>query len=287
MNAIRGIDAANLTMTVEAGCVLQTVQEAAEQAGFLFPLSLAAEGSCTIGGNLATNAGGTQVLRYGNARELCLGLEVVTPQGEIWDGTSGLRKDNTGYDLRDLYDRQRRHAGRHHRRHPEAVPAAGGAAHRLGRRALAGAGGRACWAWRTGTWAPGLTGFEVMGRFALGLVAKHFPQLRVPFIDDDGRRPTACCWRTPTTNRKSMRARASRPCWKPPSRTAASAMRWWPRTWPRPRPAVARAREHPAGAGRRGPEHQARHLDRRVAHPGTSWPRPTPCCRRRSPACGW
>ncbi|MES2530358.1 MAG: FAD-binding oxidoreductase, partial [Pseudomonadota bacterium] len=100
MNAIRTIDAANLTVTVEAGCILQTLQEAAEKAGFLFPLSLAAEGSCTIGGNLATNAGGTQVVRYGNTRDLCLGLEVVTPHGEIWEGTSGLRKDNTGYDLR-------------------------------------------------------------------------------------------------------------------------------------------------------------------------------------------
>src|SRR6185369_6132421 len=69
----------------------------------LFPLSLAAEGTCTIGGNLATNAGGVQVLRYGNARELCLGLEVVTAQGELWDGLRGLRKDNTGYDLRDLF----------------------------------------------------------------------------------------------------------------------------------------------------------------------------------------
>jgi FAD/FMN-containing dehydrogenase len=103
LNAIRGIDAANLTMTVESGCILQTLQETAEKAGYLFPLSLAAEGSCTIGGNLATNAGGTQVVRYGNTRELCLGLEVVTPQGEIWHGTSGLRKDNTGYDLRDLF----------------------------------------------------------------------------------------------------------------------------------------------------------------------------------------
>ncbi|HCN91273.1 MAG TPA: hydroxyacid dehydrogenase, partial [Oxalobacteraceae bacterium] len=72
-------------------------------AGRLFPLSLAAEGSCTLGGNLATNAGGTAVLRYGNTRELCLGLEVVTPQGEIWSGLGGLRKDNTGYDLRDLF----------------------------------------------------------------------------------------------------------------------------------------------------------------------------------------
>jgi UDP-N-acetylenolpyruvoylglucosamine reductase len=103
MNAVRAIDKDNLTITVEAGCMLQNVQEAAEAAGYLFPLSLAAEGSCTIGGNLGTNAGGTQVVRYGNARELCLGLEVVTAQGEVWHGLSGLRKDNTGYDLRDLF----------------------------------------------------------------------------------------------------------------------------------------------------------------------------------------
>jgi FAD/FMN-containing dehydrogenase len=103
LTAIRAIDTANLTMTVDAGCVLQAVQQAAAAEGLLFPLSLAAEGSCTIGGNLATNAGGTQVLRYGNAREQCLGLEVVTADGDIWDGLSGLRKDNTGYDLRDLF----------------------------------------------------------------------------------------------------------------------------------------------------------------------------------------
>ena len=102
LDRVRGIDAANLTMTVEAGCILQTIQAHAQAHDLLFPLSLAAQGSCTIGGNLATNAGGTQVLRYGNARELCLGLEVVTADGQIWDGLSGLRKDNTGYDLRDL-----------------------------------------------------------------------------------------------------------------------------------------------------------------------------------------
>ncbi|MDE1928486.1 MAG: FAD-binding oxidoreductase, partial [Burkholderiales bacterium] len=96
LNRLRGIDAANLTLTAEAGCVLQSLQEAAAAQGLLLPLSLAAEGSCTIGGNLATNAGGTQVLRWGNARRLCLGLEVVTAQGEIWDGLGGLRKDNTG-----------------------------------------------------------------------------------------------------------------------------------------------------------------------------------------------
>lgn len=103
MNAIRSIDTDNDTMIVEAGCILQSVQQAARDVNRLFPLSLAAEGSCTIGGNLATNAGGTQVLRYGNARDLVLGLEVVTPQGDIWHGLRGLRKDNTGYDLRNLF----------------------------------------------------------------------------------------------------------------------------------------------------------------------------------------
>lgn len=103
LNRVRAIDTDNDTITAEAGCVLQSLQDAARGAGRLFPLSLAAEGSCTIGGNLATNAGGTQVLRYGNARDLALGLEVVTPDGEIWHGLRGLRKDNTGYDLRDLY----------------------------------------------------------------------------------------------------------------------------------------------------------------------------------------
>jgi len=103
LNQVRAIDTDNDTLTVEAGAVLATVQQTARDAGRLFPLSLGSEGSCTIGGNLATNAGGTQVLRYGNARELVLGLEVVTAEGEIWHGLRGLRKDNTGYALRDLY----------------------------------------------------------------------------------------------------------------------------------------------------------------------------------------
>ncbi len=183
MNAVRNIDAANLTMTVEAGCILQTLQETAEKAGFLFPLSLAAEGSCTIGGNLATNAGGTQVVRYGNARELCLGLEVVTAQGEIWQGLSGLRKDNTGYDLRDLFIGSEGTLGiitaATMKLYPmpaaqltawAAVPSMQHAVTLLG---LAhqhlGAG---------------LTGFEVMGQFALSLVDKHFPQQRVPLYKD-------------------------------------------------------------------------------------------------------
>ena len=103
MHAVRDVDAVNNTMTVEAGCILADVQAAAEQANRLYPLSLAAEGSCRIGGNLSTNAGGTNVLRYGNAREHVLGLEVVLADGRIWNGLRGLRKDNTGYDLKQLF----------------------------------------------------------------------------------------------------------------------------------------------------------------------------------------
>ena len=179
MNAVRAIDPANLTITVEAGCVLQNLQAAAEQAGFLFPLSLGAEGSCTIGGNLGTNAGGTQVLRYGNTRELCLGLEVVTAQGEVLNGLTGLRKDNTGYDLRNLMIGSEGTLGiitaATMKLYPlpaaqstawAAVPSMQAAVDLLG---LAHQ-----------TLGPGLTGFEVMNQFALSLVDKHYPQLRVP-----------------------------------------------------------------------------------------------------------
>ena len=103
MNRVRNLDAANHTITVEAGCVLADVQARAADADRYFPLSLAAEGSCVIGGNLSTNAGGTNVLKYGNARELVLGLEVVLPDGRVWNGLRGLRKDNTGYDLKQLF----------------------------------------------------------------------------------------------------------------------------------------------------------------------------------------
>ena len=103
MNRIRDIDPVGNTMVVDGGCILADVQKAAEENGRLFPLSLGSEGSCRIGGNLSTNAGGTAVLAYGNARQLCLGLEVVLPTGEIWNGLRRLKKDNTGYDLRDLF----------------------------------------------------------------------------------------------------------------------------------------------------------------------------------------
>ena len=179
MNRVRAIDVPNLAMTVDAGCVLQAVQAAAAAQGLLFPLSLAAEGSCTIGGNLATNAGGTQVLRYGNARELCLGLEVVTSSGDIWNGLSGLRKDNTGYDLRDLFIGSEGTlgiiTGATLKLHPQpaavttalAALATLEAAVELLQLAQARLGA-------------GLTGFEVMGRYALGLVRTHMPQLVQP-----------------------------------------------------------------------------------------------------------
>ncbi len=179
LNRVRGIDAANLTITVDAGCVLQAVQEAAAARDLLFPLSLGSEGSCTIGGNLATNAGGTQVLRYGNARELCLGLEVVTATGEVWDGLTGLRKDNTGYDLRDLMIGSEGTLGIITAAtlklfpRPAAVTTALAATPSLQAAIellqLAQA--------RLG---PALTGFEVMNEFALGLVRKHFAALRQP-----------------------------------------------------------------------------------------------------------
>lgn len=103
MNRVRTIDPINYTVTVEAGAILAEIQQAADREGCLFPLSLGAEGSCQIGGNLATNAGGINVLRYGNARDLVLGLEVVLPDGRIWDGLRALSKDNTGYALKHLF----------------------------------------------------------------------------------------------------------------------------------------------------------------------------------------
>ncbi|MGB0671575.1 MAG: FAD-binding oxidoreductase, partial [Rhodospirillales bacterium] len=103
MKTIRAVDPINNTLTVDAGVVLADIQAAAERADRYFPLSLGAEGSCQIGGNIATNAGGTAVLRYGNTRDLVLGLEVVLADGRIWDGLRGLRKNNTGYDLKDIF----------------------------------------------------------------------------------------------------------------------------------------------------------------------------------------
>jgi FAD/FMN-containing dehydrogenase len=179
MNRMRELDRANLTLTVEAGCILQTVQQAADDAGLLFPLSLAAQGSCTIGGNLATNAGGTQVLRYGNARALCLGLEVVTASGDVWHGLSGLRKDNTGYDLRDLFIGSEGTLGvitaatlALHAKPAATMTAMASCTSLTECVALLGLAQQHLGA--------GLTGFEAMNGFCLSLVAQHMPQLRQP-----------------------------------------------------------------------------------------------------------
>jgi FAD/FMN-containing dehydrogenase len=182
MNRTRAIDPLNNTITVEAGCPLQRVQEAAAAAGRLFPLSLAAEGTATIGGNLSTNAGGTQVLRYGNARELTLGLEVVLPSGEVWNGLRGLRKDNTGYDLRDLFIGAEGTLGvitaacmktfplpRGQGTALLAVQAVDDALEVLAlAQSLAG---------------PALTGFELFSDLCLQLVERHFPPHRSPLVE--------------------------------------------------------------------------------------------------------
>ncbi len=179
LNRVRALDAANLTLTVEAGCVLQTVQQAAADASLLYPLSLAAEGSCTIGGNLATNAGGTAVLRYGNARDLCLGLEVVTAAGDIWHGLTGLRKDNTGYDLRDLFIGSEGTLGVITAATLKLFPLPAASVTALATCdtlaqcvVLLGLAQKHLGA--------GLTGFEVMNRFSLGLVRQHFAHLAQP-----------------------------------------------------------------------------------------------------------
>ncbi|MFH2088736.1 MAG: FAD-binding oxidoreductase [Pseudomonadota bacterium] len=179
LNRIRAVDADNNSITVEAGCTLQAVQEAALDADRLFPLSLAAEGSATIGGNLSTNAGGVQVLRYGNARELTLGVEVVLADGRIWDGLRGLRKDNTGYDLKHLFIGAEGTLGlitaatlklfprpRTHATAWAALPDPAAAVRLLGR--LRDAAG------------DNVTAFEIVGRAALDLVLEHIPNARDP-----------------------------------------------------------------------------------------------------------
>lgn len=180
MNRILEIDPTNRTILVQAGAILQDIQDAARNAGLLFPLSLAAEGSCTIGGNLSTNAGGTAVLRYGNTRELCLGLEVVTPQGEVWDGLRALRKDNTGYALRELYVGAEGTLGvitaavlKLHPRPKAATTAL--VAMESPERALA------LLSLMQDVCGSSLTAYELMSDFCLRLVATHFPHLPRPF----------------------------------------------------------------------------------------------------------
>ncbi|SHE74753.1 4-phosphoerythronate dehydrogenase (FAD-dependent) [Kaistia soli DSM 19436] len=182
MTRIRDVDAEGYTMTAEAGAILADVQAAAEEAGRLFPLSLGAEGSCRIGGNISSNAGGTAVLAYGNTRDLVLGLEVVLADGRIWEGLTGLRKDNTGYDLKQLFIGGEGTLGvvtaavlkLYPRPRGQAVAFAAvespAAALSLFTEARARAG-------------HDLTGFELMPRIGLQMVLDHLPGTRDPLAE--------------------------------------------------------------------------------------------------------
>lgn len=183
MQKVRQVDAVNRTMTLDAGVILQHAQEAAAAQGCLFPLSLAAEGSCTIGGNLSTNAGGTAVLRYGNTRELCLGLEVVTAQGEIWSGLRGLRKDNTGYDLRDLFIGAEGTLGIITGAVLKLYPQPKACVTALAAMESPAQASRLLSIMQDHC-AASLTGFELMSAYCLQLVAKHFPALQQPLPGD-------------------------------------------------------------------------------------------------------
>ena len=179
LNRIRAVDAVNNTITAEAGCVLANLQQAAAAADRLFPLSLAAEGSCEIGGNLSTNAGGTAVLRYGNARDLVLGLEAVLPDGRIWNGLRGLRKDNTGYDLKQLFIGAEGTLGIITAAVLKLYPQPRARATALV--ALASpAKALQLLSHMQGACGDRLTGFELLSGFCLALVTRHFPTIRLP-----------------------------------------------------------------------------------------------------------
>ncbi|HTO32893.1 MAG TPA: FAD-binding oxidoreductase [Pararhizobium sp.] len=179
LNRIRDIDPVGNVIVADAGCILADIQTAAEAHNRLFPLSLGSEGSCRIGGNLSTNAGGTAVLAYGNMRQLCLGLEVVLPTGEVWDGLRRLKKDNTGYDLRDLFIGAEGTLGVITGAVLKLFPQPLG--HQV---AFAGlksvADALALFDSASSLCGPALTGFELMPRLGVEFTAKHIPGVRDP-----------------------------------------------------------------------------------------------------------
>ncbi len=182
MNRVREVDTSANALTVDAGCILDTIHQVAAEQDRLFPLSLGSQGSCQIGGNLSTNAGGTQVLAYGNMRQLCLGLEVVLPTGEIWDGLRKLKKDNTGYDLRDLFIGAEGTLGivtgavlklfPRPRGHQVAFTGLESAEQALKFFEMAAA-----------TCGPSLTGFELMVRLGVEFTTRHIPGVRDPLAE--------------------------------------------------------------------------------------------------------
>ncbi|WP_181699174.1 FAD-binding oxidoreductase [Chthonobacter albigriseus] len=183
LNRVRAVDPAGNTITVDAGATLDAVQKAAEAAGRLFPLTLASQGSCRIGGNIATNAGGTAVLSYGNTRDLVLGLEVVLADGRVWNGLRGLRKDNAGYDLKQLFIGSEGTLGvitgavlKLKPRPAEVAVAMAGMASAAGALRLLGRAQAAAGA--------GLTGFELMIGRGLQFAVRHLPGARSPFAGE-------------------------------------------------------------------------------------------------------
>ena len=209
MNRIREVDPLGNTMIVEAGCVLQALQQAADEHGRLYPVSLGAEGSCQIGGNVSTNAGGTGVLKYGGTREQVLGLEVVLPDGRVWDGLRTLRKDNTGYALKHLFIGAEGTLGIVTavalRLHPKPAVAASAwlalenvddALYCLARLQQS-AGDRIC-------------AYELLNRAQLQAVLRQFPAVRLP-ADPEAR--TRCCSNSTTPTRGPTWAGCSRRRW--------------------------------------------------------------------------
>ncbi len=219
MNRVRAVDPDNNTMTVEAGCVLATLQQEADRHDRLFPLSLGAQGSCEIGGNLSTNAGGTGVLRYGNTRELVLGLEVVLPDGQVWNGLRGLRKDNTGYDLKHLFVGAEGTLGiitaavlklfpkpRSQATALAAVESPAAAVRLLGK-LRESCGER-------------VTGYELMARVCVDLVMRYMPGHARSALTDAT--TGTCSWSSPTARKAPRSRRSSSVRWNGASRRASS-----------------------------------------------------------------
>ena len=204
LDKIRAVDADGATIVAEAGVVLERLQEAAEKAGMLFPLSLGSQGSCRIGGNISTNAGGTQVLAYGNTRSLVLGLEVVLPTGEIWNGLRGLIKDNSGYDLKQLFIGAEGTLGVVTAAVAEALSAAARAGGGLRRRRRPAAA-LALLKHARKRAGRGLTAFELMPRIAIEMLAKHLPGARDPLAAPH---PWYVLMEVSSGARRSRRARA-------------------------------------------------------------------------------
>ncbi len=263
MNRVRSVDRDNATIVVEAGVPLAGVQAAAAAAGLLFPLSLGSEGSCTIGGNLSTNAGGTAVLRFGNARDLVLGLEVVLPDGTLWDGLRGLRKDNTGYDLKQLFVGAEGTLGIITAAVLKLFPAP---AHRVTALAAVPDPRRAVALLRSlkGSLGDRLVGFELISGIALRLCRKHHPDLPDPLPDhawytlvqaDDSSAGSNLRDQVEAALADAIEAGTALDVALAAIRGAGAL-------------ALGLAREHLRGAAPRRPQHQARRIPARLRDPG-------------------